>query len=118
MISMSREQQTGFVMSGPVVMGDIHWPIPWDLAEGASLLCIVVFETKCNLCSRSDNQICEEFFQKLKAHIVKGGLKSLSTMMHETFKFIKFHSEHDSKELQIHMELEITRTMWSCIQWL
>ena len=63
---------------------------------------------------RSDNQICEEFFQKFKAQIVKGGLKSLTTMLHagETSKFIRFDSEHDRKELGFHMEPVITSELW------
>lgn len=65
------------------------------------------------MCCRSDNQICEEFFQKFKAQIVKGGLKSLTTMLHETSKFIRFHSEHDRKELRFHMEPVITNAMWT-----
>ncbi len=47
---------------------------------------------------------------------MKGRLKSLTTMLHETFKFITFHSEHDRKELQFHMEPVITSSMWYELQ--
>jgi hypothetical protein len=80
------------------------------------VLCIrkhVVQKAACVPFCRSDNQICEEFFQKFKAQIVKGGLKSLTTMLHETSKFIRFHSEHDRKELGFHMEPVITSELWS-----
>jgi hypothetical protein len=66
--------------------------------------------------SRSDNQVCEEFFQNFKAHIVKGGLQSLTPVVHEKFKFLKFHSEQDRKELQFHMEPVITKMMWTLVE--
>eukprot|EP00291_Cryptomonas_curvata_P029883 CAMPEP_0172210326 /NCGR_PEP_ID=MMETSP1050-20130122/35681_1 /TAXON_ID=233186 /ORGANISM="Cryptomonas curvata, Strain CCAP979/52" /LENGTH=139 /DNA_ID=CAMNT_0012890447 /DNA_START=469 /DNA_END=885 /DNA_ORIENTATION=- len=65
---------------------------------------------------RSDNQVCEEFFQKCKAHLVKGGLRSLTPVVHETFKFLKFHSEQDRKELQFHMDPVITKKMWTLVE--
>ena len=43
---------------------------------------------------------------------MEGGLKSLKTMLQETSKFIRFHSEHDCKELLFHMEPVITSDRW------
>ncbi len=34
-------------------------------------------------------------------------------MLHETSKFIRFHSEHKRKELRFHMEPVITSAMWT-----
>ncbi len=61
---------------------------------------------------RADNQVSESFFSKYKAHIVTGGLKAVTTVVYETFKLLKFHSEHDRKELRYHMEPIITAKMW------
>ncbi len=66
--------------------------------------------------SRSDNQVCEEFFQKFNAHIVKGGLRPLTPVVHEMFKFLKFHSKQDRKELQFHMEPVITKMMGTLLE--
>jgi hypothetical protein len=61
---------------------------------------------------REDNQVSKSFFSKYKAQIVTGGLKAVSTVMYETVKLLKFHSEHDLKELQFHMKPLVTTKMW------
>jgi hypothetical protein len=61
---------------------------------------------------RSDNQGSERFFGKYKAQIVTEGLKAVSTVVYETVKLPKFHSEHDRKELQFHMKPIVTPKMW------
>jgi hypothetical protein len=61
---------------------------------------------------RSDNQVSESFFSKYKAQIVTGGLKAVSTAVYETVTLLKFHSEHDRKELQFHMKPIVTPKMW------
>ena len=61
---------------------------------------------------RSDNQGSKSFFGKYKAQIVTGGLKAVSTVVYETVKLLKFHSEHDQKELQFHMKPIVIPKMW------
>ncbi len=61
---------------------------------------------------RADNQVSESFFCKYKAHIVKGGLQSVTTVVYETFKLLTFHSQHDQMELQSHMQPVVTAKMW------
>jgi hypothetical protein len=61
---------------------------------------------------RSDNQGSESFFSKYKAQRVTGGLKAVSTVVYETVKLLKFHSEHNRKELQFHMKPIVTPKMW------
>jgi hypothetical protein len=37
-------------------------------------------------------------------------------VVHDTFKFLKFHSKQDSKELQFHMKPVITKMMWALVK--
>ena len=64
-------------------------------------------------CTRSDNQVAENFFKKVKDQATKGGLRSIGSVLAEKKKLLEFHSAHEqpSNELEFKFQPAVGKVL-------